>query len=89
MLSLYLPILRADVTLLETHRWVEEAPLDCPLSVFGGVEDTSVPRRDLLGWARHSSQPGDLKMFPGGHFYPQTARQELLAEISRSLIGQA
>lgn len=87
MLSLYLPILRADVKVFETHSWVEEEPLDCPISVFGGREDTSVPAKDLAAWAMHSTKPIEMKLFPGGHFYLQTARQELLAEISRSMAG--
>ena len=87
MLSLYLPILRADVTVFETHAWVDEQPLDCPISVFGGRDDTSVPYDDLRAWAIHSTRPGDLKLFPGGHFYHHTARQPLLAEISRVLTG--
>jgi medium-chain acyl-[acyl-carrier-protein] hydrolase len=85
MLSLYLPILRADVTVLETHSWVAEQPLDCPISVFGGRDDTSVPVKDLAAWAVHSTKPVEPKLFPGGHFYHQTARQELLAEISSAL----
>jgi medium-chain acyl-[acyl-carrier-protein] hydrolase len=87
LLSIYLPILRADVTVLETHSWVEEQPLDCPISVFGGRDDTSISHEDLKAWAVHTTKPSEPKLFPGGHFYPQTARQELLAEISRVLAG--
>jgi surfactin synthase thioesterase subunit len=85
LLSIYLPMLRADVTLFETYSWVEEPPLDCPISVFGGRDDASVSYEELAAWAAHSTKPGELKLFPGGHFYLQGARQELLAEISRSL----
>ena len=87
MLSLYMPILRADVKIFETHSWVAEEPLDCPVSLFGGVDDTSVPVQDLAAWEIHSTKPVEMKLFPGGHFYHQTARQELLTEINRSLAG--
>lgn len=85
LLSIYLPILRADVTIFETYAWTDERPLDCPISLFGGIDDTSVPQRDLAAWRTHSTRPGVLKLFPGGHFYHQTARQQLLAEMSRIL----
>ena len=87
LLSIYLPMLRADVTLFETHEWVEEPPLDCPMSIFGGRDDASLSYEELAGWAMHSTKPGQPKLFPGGHFYLQTARQELLAEINHSLAG--
>lgn len=87
LLGIYLPMLRADVTLFETYAWVEEPPLDCPISIFGGRDDTSVSYDELAGWAVHSTKPRELKLFPGGHFYLQAARQEILAEISGSLAG--
>jgi surfactin synthase thioesterase subunit len=87
MLSLYLPILRADVTLFKTYTWVEEPPLDFPISIFGGRDDTSVSYEELAAWAIHSTKPGEPKLFPGGHSYLQAARQQLLAEINRSLAG--
>jgi medium-chain acyl-[acyl-carrier-protein] hydrolase len=87
LLSIYLPILRADVTIFETHSWVDEPALDCPISVFGGRDDTSVSQAELAAWAIHSTTPLTPKLFPGGHFYLHTARQELVAEINRSLAG--
>lgn len=87
LLSIYLPMLRADVTIFETYAWVEEPPLDCPMSIFGGRDDASVTNEELAAWAMHSTKPGEPKLFPGGHFYLQAARQELLAEISHSLAG--
>jgi medium-chain acyl-[acyl-carrier-protein] hydrolase len=87
LLDIYLPMLRADVTLFETYTWAEEPPLDCPISIFGGRDDTSVSYEELAGWAVHSTTPGAPKLFPGDHFYLHAARQELLAEISRSLAG--
>ena len=36
LLELYLPILRADLTLLETHQYQQLGPLDCPISAFSG-----------------------------------------------------
>jgi medium-chain acyl-[acyl-carrier-protein] hydrolase len=87
LLSIYLPMLRADVTIFETYVWAEEPPLNCPITVYGGRDDTSVAYDELVAWAAHSTHRGVPKLFPGGHFYLQAARQELLAEISRSLAG--
>ena len=75
------------IRVIGTSRWIEEPPLDCPISVFGGRDDASVPHEDLKAWTIHSTKPSDLRLFPGGHFYLHTARQPLLAEISRVLTG--
>ena len=65
LLSIYLPILRADVTLFETYAWVEEKPFACPISVFGGREDSSVTREELAAWAMHSISPAEPKPMVG------------------------
>ena len=43
---MYLPILRADFTLVETYAYADEAPLDCPITAFGGrLEPPGEPGR--------------------------------------------
>jgi surfactin synthase thioesterase subunit len=85
MLELYLPILRADVAVLETHVWVDEPPLDLPITVFGGEHDTSVQRDVLEAWRIHTTQQFTITMFPGDHFFHQSARAAVVQTIGSAL----
>jgi len=84
--QLMLPAIRADIAATETHPYVEEAALDCPISVFGGDQDDWVPLESLQAWEKHSAGPFTLKTFPGGHFYLNAARGKLLGQIRKSLL---
>src|SRR5262245_34574163 len=39
LMQLLLPVLRADFAVCETYTYTEEPPLECPISVFGGLQD--------------------------------------------------
>lgn len=86
LLELFLPPLRADITILETYRYTPEPPLDTPISAFGGTRDHSVTEADLRPWAEQSSVSFDLRMFEGDHFFIQTQTASFLAEVSRLLM---
>ncbi len=85
LLELIVPILRADFTLCETYRYEPDRPLDCPLSAFGGLEDPYVSREDLEAWREQTTGSFSVRMFPGDHFFLNTARPLLLGAIAREL----
>jgi medium-chain acyl-[acyl-carrier-protein] hydrolase len=87
LLQLFLPMLRADMSVIETYRWRDEEPLDCPLSVFSGIEDRSVTVEQLMAWRGLSKGEFRLELLPGDHFFPQTRRDQLLRSIARDLVG--
>ena len=64
-----LPALRADFTVCETYEYVPDGPLECSISVFGGIDDAEVSRDDIAAWRHQTSGALTLNMFPGGHFY--------------------
>jgi medium-chain acyl-[acyl-carrier-protein] hydrolase len=86
LLAIYVPLLRADVTLLDTYVYTSERALDCPIVALGGVDDARVPRASLEAWREHSTQPVVVQQFPGGHFYLQSERSALLNVLVQALI---
>jgi medium-chain acyl-[acyl-carrier-protein] hydrolase len=88
LLALYLPLLRADVTLLDTYLYTPDQPLACPLLACSGVDDGRVPRAALEAWAEHTTHPLRVQQFPGGHFYLQrpSVRSALLQVLSQELV---
>lgn len=82
MLMLFLTIMRADLTMLGTYQYLEEPPLDCPISVYGGLQDRSVKEVDLEGWCDQTTSSFVTTMFPGDHFFIQTSRTAVLQKLS-------
>ena len=87
LLELLLPMLRADVAVHETYRFQEQPPLACPITAYAGVADPKVSRPQVEAWARHTAGRFTLRTFPGGHFYLQEQRAELLRTLSADLHG--
>lgn len=85
LLKLLIPALRADLTMNETYGYVEKEPLACPIYAYGGLQDARVSRADLDAWQRETRDTFIVRMFPGGHFFIQSARDRVLQELSEDL----
>lgn len=87
LMRLLLPTLKADCTVTETYTYTDRPPLNCPISAFGGLQDHLLSRDDLDGWRQQTTASFSLRMFPGDHFFLQTAQPLLLQILSRELQG--
>ena len=87
LLSLLLPVLRADFEVIQTYQYIEGPPLDCPISAFGGLEDADVGRDKLEGWREQTTAAFALRILPGDHFFLHSSRATLLRILSQE-IGQ-
>jgi medium-chain acyl-[acyl-carrier-protein] hydrolase len=85
LMALQLPLLRADLAVNETYRHVAEAPLDVPITAFGGIDDPKVDEHELRGWARQTRAGFRLCLLPGGHFFVATALSLLLRDLVTDL----
>jgi medium-chain acyl-[acyl-carrier-protein] hydrolase len=85
LLQLFLPTLRADLTLLETYVYQPGPPLDCPISAYGGLQDHWADPPTIEAWRPYTQSAFNSRMFPGGHFYLQTERTALLQNIVKEL----
>jgi medium-chain acyl-[acyl-carrier-protein] hydrolase len=85
LLALLLPALRADLAALETFQPNKRSPLPFPISAFGGARDPLVPRDHLEAWRDQTDGPFRVRVFPGGHFYLDSQRDALLADLSATL----
>jgi len=77
--------LRTDFTLCETYECVENAPLMCPIMVFGGEADPRVDHQGLEGWRDHAAGAFMLNIVPGDHFFVQGQRHRVINTINREL----
>lgn len=85
LMSLMLPILRADFEAFETYSYKAGAPLGCRVSAYGGLGDSSVRREELEGWREMTSAEFVLRMFDGDHFFINQAAPQLLRTLDREL----
>ena len=85
LLALITPALRADIGMVEMYNFLEEEPLDVPISAFSGNQDTSVAPGEAAAWSQHTRENFRLELLPGDHFFPQTNREVLLASIRKDL----
>jgi len=89
LMDLMMPILRADFELVQTYEYTPGAPLDCPITVFGGLEDPEVPYDTLPPWKEQTAKSFKLHMLPGDHFFLRSAQGMLLALLAADLIRQS
>lgn len=87
LMQIVLPILRADFEICDTYTHHEENPLDCPISVYGGLQDQEVPNDSLKAWQTLTHSKFIMRMFPGNHFFLNEERQLLIETIARELIA--
>jgi surfactin synthase thioesterase subunit len=85
LVELFLPLLRADLALCESYRHVSEAPLDCPISTFGGTEDMRVRSHHLAGWRDHTSATFSERTFPGDHFFIRRDSLSVVEAVKQQL----
>lgn len=85
LMQLMLPLLRADFEVVKTYCYLVEPPLDCPLSAFGGLQDTEAQREHLEGWREQTTPNFTLRMFDGDHFFIQQAEPVLLRALAQEL----
>jgi medium-chain acyl-[acyl-carrier-protein] hydrolase len=69
LMALLLPALRADFRLSESYRTSTTARVACPISAFGGSEDSQATAEELAGWALHTTAGFQLRLYPGNHFF--------------------
>lgn len=72
LMKLVLPVIRADMALCSSYVYEAGPLLECPITVFGGLEDHVSSRACLEPWKDYTKGPFTLRMLPGGHFFINT-----------------
>ena len=67
--------------LCESHADAGEPPLTCPIHLFGGDADPLVDPDELRAWERHTTEPVDVTIFHGGHFYLRDTPEPFLHDL--------
>jgi surfactin synthase thioesterase subunit len=81
----FLPVIRADFELVETYIYHDEPPLACPIYAYGGLQDTTVPAKNLREWQKQTLRPCKLRMFRGDHFFIHTCPADVIHALRRDV----
>ncbi|MGE8098190.1 thioesterase II family protein [Pseudomonas fluorescens] len=84
LMSLTLPILRADFLLCGRFQPQERPPLKCPVHVFGGKADRASTEQ-LIGWSQETQGSFSVDMLAGGHFFIREHEAKVLRVIKGHL----
>jgi medium-chain acyl-[acyl-carrier-protein] hydrolase len=90
LMELLLPSLRAGFAVCENYQYAADEPLDCSITAFGGNNDPRVTREELCAWQAQTRGSFSVRMFPGGHFFIQTAQMlvvRMLADDLRRILA--
>lgn len=92
MMAFLLPLIRADMTALETWQYKPEKPLSIPIVALGGSEDKTVEMERIQYWRNHTTSFFESIIMSGDHFYFQNQLSTVIDAIDkvirRSLAAQ-
>lgn len=84
MLNFLEPILRNDFKVSATYVHQEHEPLDIPMTIVSGTEE-SITENDLLLWQKECTKTIEFIKMPGDHFFIFKHKAELVDIISKKL----
>jgi surfactin synthase thioesterase subunit len=77
-----LPAMEADATLYRNYIYTEGEPFTFPICAYGGADDANISTEHLVAWNEQTSGPFRFRVFPGGHFYLNTSRDQFAAALA-------
>jgi medium-chain acyl-[acyl-carrier-protein] hydrolase len=83
--DLFVPILRADFALGETHNINGQEPLDCSLVTLSGSRDSEALPHEVSQWARYVCGNTSSYVLDGGHFFIRTHRAQVFSLVRTAL----
>jgi medium-chain acyl-[acyl-carrier-protein] hydrolase len=83
----FLAVFRADFEIVDTYQFPGGSPVPCPLTVYGGLQDQSVPSESVRAWRMHTSAECSVSMFSGDHFFVYDPASNFLPVFRDDVLG--
>jgi medium-chain acyl-[acyl-carrier-protein] hydrolase len=87
LMELFIGLLRADFEAVETYECHSGERLSCPITVYGGLDDKSVPRESYRPWQEQTTGPCKVTMVSGDHFFIRDPRPDFKAEFQKDVLS--
>ncbi|MEU3096491.1 alpha/beta fold hydrolase [Streptomyces sp. NPDC006967] len=87
LMDLYIPVIRADYTILDNYRVTKREPLPCSVVALYGSDDTDADEESVASWEAYTQGGFTLRRVTGDHFFLHSAEDELLAHVRALITG--
>jgi pyochelin biosynthesis protein PchC len=84
-----LPPLRSDYRIVETYHPTFDSPLATPITAIVGADDDDAPEDSVRAWRELTSAEFRFEHFPGGHFYLNERRREVVELVTSQLLADS
>jgi medium-chain acyl-[acyl-carrier-protein] hydrolase len=85
LLDLFIPLLQADMAMVEGYAYRPDPLLGCPVFVYGGSQDSTATADELEAWNSTTSGPVTVRTFPGGHFFHEAMKHQVVETLRRDI----
>jgi medium-chain acyl-[acyl-carrier-protein] hydrolase len=85
VVELALRPLEADAEAAAGYSYSPEPPLECPMMAMAGRGDPEIEPAVMAGWRAQAASDFRMELLEGGHFFPETARPEVLRLLAGAL----
>lgn len=89
LLSVLLPTVRADLTVVATWPYTAPAPLPVPIHALAGSGDPYATPNRMLAWSRETSTAFAHHVIPGDHFFIHGAVDRVIDVVTGGLASAA
>lgn len=83
LLSLFLPIIKSDFSILEKYQYSYSKPLPCDILALSGAEDLTVNEKEILAWSAHTTGNFKHLSFSGKHFFLRNHKKKIVEMINK------
>jgi surfactin synthase thioesterase subunit len=85
LLSILVPLLRADFSVCQTYIYAPQKPLSCPVTAFAGNDDVPANHEVMRHWQEESTGSFSLYSFPGSHFFILSSAPEIVGIVEQQV----
>jgi|SRR5271165_5651679 len=85
LMDIVIPIIQADMELLETVQYRPAEPLAVPISAFAGETDREIAFAEVAAWREHTRSRFSCEPLPGDHFFLKSCASSLLSRVGQEM----
>ncbi|MFC4015613.1 thioesterase II family protein [Nonomuraea purpurea] len=79
------PLIRADLEVCERYVYLDEPPLDLPLTCLAATDDPEVRLDEMVAWRHHTTRECGVRPFTGGHLFLRDRIGAVLEHVAEDL----
>ncbi len=85
IMQLAIPIMRADMEVCQTYNYVDELPLQVPITAFAGSQDECVSIDEIRSWKEQTNKNFRMEVISGDHFFIQSMGDLVSRSVAEEL----